>query len=95
MNRANSFAVNPGWSVLMTDLGIEPANVLRRADLPGDLLSRGRTWLPPEEYFALVKAVEDEVGEPNLPILIGQAISVEAFGTVMVRWEPGFKRTWG
>ena len=79
MNRGNSFAVNPGWSVLMTDLGIEPANVLRRAELPGDLLSRGRTWLPPEEYFALVKAVEDEVGEPNLPILIGQAISVEAF----------------
>ncbi len=63
----------------MTDLGIEPANVLRRAELPGDLLSRGRTWLPPEEYFALVKAVEDEVGEPNLPLLIGQAISVETF----------------
>ena len=35
--------------------------------------------MPPEEYFALVKAVEDEVGEPNLPILIGQAISAEAF----------------
>ena len=79
MNRGDLFAVNPGWSVLMTDLGIEPANILRRAELPGDLLSRGQTWLPPEEYFALVKAVEDEVGEPNLPILIGQAISVEAF----------------
>lgn len=79
MNRGDLFAVNPGWSVLMTDLGIEPANVLRRAGLPGDLLSRRQIWLPPEKYFALIKAVEDEVGEPNLPILIGQAISVEAF----------------
>ena len=79
MNPDESFAVNPGWNVLMADLGIEPANVLRRAGLPANLFSRGHTALPPKEYFALIRAVEDEAGDPNLPILIGRAISVEAF----------------
>ena len=79
MDPAKSFTINPGWTLLVTDLGIEPANVLRRAGLPGDLFSRGRVALPPKEYFALIKAGEDEAGEPNLPILIGRAISVEAF----------------
>ena len=31
MRHGNLIAVNPGWSVLMTDPGIEPANVLRSA----------------------------------------------------------------
>ena len=79
MNPEELFAVNPGWNVLMSDLGIDPANVLRRAGLPADLLSRGQAALPPKEYFALIKGVEDEAGDPNLPILIGRAISVEAF----------------
>ncbi len=39
MNPAKTFAVGPGWAVLMTDLGSAPANVLRRAGLPGDHLS--------------------------------------------------------
>ncbi len=63
----------------MSDLGIAPGNVLRRAGLPGDLLSRGQSWLSPTEFFALVQAIEDEAGDPKLPIRIGQAISVEAF----------------
>lgn len=79
MNPTQSFTISPGWAVLIADLGIAPANVLRRAGLPDDLLSRGQTALPPKEFFALAKAVEDEVGDPNLPILVGRAISVEAF----------------
>lgn len=79
MKPVQSFVISPGWAVLLADLGIAPANVLRRAGLPGDLLARGQTALSPEEYFALIKAVEDEIGDPNLPIRIGRAISVEAF----------------
>lgn len=79
MNPAKTFAVNPGWGVLMADLGIAPANVLRRAGLPGDLFSRGPTALTPQEYFGLWTALEDEAGDPYLPISIGRAISVEVF----------------
>ena len=79
MNPGKFFTVGPGWAVLITDLGLAPANVLRRANLPGDLLARGRVALPPEEFFALAKAVEDEAGEPNLPILIARSVSAEAF----------------
>ena len=79
MHAAQSFTIGPGWALLLADLGVAPANVLRRAGLPGDLLARGRTALPPQAYFALVRAIDEEVGDPNLPILIGRAISVEAF----------------
>jgi len=79
MKPANSFSLNPGWRVLITDLGIAPASVLRRAGLPGDLFSRGPTALAADRYFGLWKALEAEAGDPNLPILIGRAISMEVF----------------
>ena len=79
MNPSKSFVVNPGWGLLMTDMGIAPANVLRRARLPADLFSRRAAALTPEEYFELWRALEEEAADPNLPILIGRAISVEIF----------------
>jgi AraC-like DNA-binding protein len=79
MDPTKTFAINPGLGVLMTDLGIAPANVLRRAGLPGDLLARGPTALAPQEYFGLWQALEEEAGDVNLPLLIGRATSVEAF----------------
>ena len=36
MDTTDSFTVNPGWAVLLADLGVSTVNVLRRADLPGD-----------------------------------------------------------
>ena len=79
MDPDKTFAVNPGWAVLIAGLGIDPDNVLRRARLPGDLFSRGPTALSPDEYFDLWEALEEESADPNLPILIGRAISVEVF----------------
>jgi hypothetical protein len=42
-----AFAVWPGWQVLMQDAGVNGANVLRRAQLPGDLLARESARLTP------------------------------------------------
>lgn len=73
------FAVNPGWGLLIGDLGIEPANVLRRAELPGDLFSRGPTRISTAEYFALWSGLEEEADDPDLPIRIGEVIRAEVF----------------
>ena len=79
MTQANSYAVHPGWRILLTDVGISPTNVLRRAGLPDDLFHREGARLSTEEYFRLWKGLDEEASDPTLPIRIGQTISVEAF----------------
>lgn len=79
MAKAQSYTVNPGWRLLLIDLGIQPANVLRRANLPGDLFGRQIAQLEMEEFFRLWRAIEEEAADPTLPLRIGAAISVEAF----------------
>ena len=74
-----SFAVPAGMRALLSDLGVAPANVLRRASLPADLLARPSAMLPPEKYFAFFEAIEAEAGDPNLPIALARALSVEVF----------------
>lgn len=65
--------------MLLSDLGIDRTNVLRRAGLPDDLFARGQTGLTPQEFFALWMAIEAEAADPTLPVRIGQVISLEAF----------------
>ena len=79
MSTTYGFAINPGWRLLLRDMGVDAANVLRRAQLPGDLFGRERAYLDTDAYFALWRAVEQEAQDPVLPLRVGQAISVEAF----------------
>jgi AraC-like DNA-binding protein len=76
---AERYVLETGLGLLVADLGISPANVLRRAGLPRDLFARGTVKLTTADYYALWQALADESGEPRLPIRIGEAISVEAF----------------
>ncbi|MCG8346105.1 MAG: AraC family transcriptional regulator [Chlorobiales bacterium] len=79
MSSANVFAVNPGWRVLLNDLGLHPLEVLRKAGLPEDLFSRKDAVLDTAEYFRFWYALEESADDPLLPLRIGSAISVEAF----------------
>jgi AraC-like DNA-binding protein len=73
------YLLDPGLRLLLADLGISTGNVLRRAHLPADLFARDQAKLTTDDYYALWQALGDESGDPNLPIRIGNAISVEAF----------------
>jgi AraC-like DNA-binding protein len=79
MTQNKLIAVNPGWRIMLTDLGIHPANVLRLAGLPDDLLTREKVTLNTDEYFRFWRGIEIEAGDPLLPIKIGQSVSVDAF----------------
>jgi len=81
----------------MQDLGIRPDAVLRRAQLPGDLLVRSNTSLSSAEYFALWRAIEAEVESSTqvaagsqsgptaqpAPLRIAQALSADWFDPVL------------
>ncbi|MCO7253161.1 AraC family transcriptional regulator [Dickeya oryzae] len=79
MKYATHFYVQPGWRLLMCDMGFNPDHVLRLAGLPADLLSRKGASINVAQYFQLWRALEDSAGEKGLPLKVGQAISVEAF----------------
>lgn len=79
MDPTRTYVVDPGAAVLVADLGIDVGNVLRRAGLPLDLFSRAPVALTPADYFALWEALEEESGDPALPLTIGRAISTETF----------------
>lgn len=79
MKQATHFVVQPGWKVLLTDMGLNPADVLKLAGLPTDLFARNDATLNVADYFKIWAALEQLAGEQHLPLLIGQAISAESF----------------
>jgi AraC-like DNA-binding protein len=79
MKRATRFTVQRGWKLIIADMGINPADVLKFARLPADLFARKDASLAPEEYFRFWRGLEQAAGTDELPLRIGQAISVEAF----------------
>ncbi len=80
MRHPSHFAIQPGWKLLLADMGIDPAQVLRLAGLPADLFARQDASISPAQFFQLWQVIEDTAGDDMvLPLRIGQAISVEAF----------------
>lgn len=78
MSLERMYRLSPGMPILLVDLGVRPADLLRRAGLPGDLFARETGLLEPGDYFALWRALEAEVG-PDLPLRVARAISLEVF----------------
>jgi AraC-like DNA-binding protein len=74
-----SYALDTTWRALLKDLGVAPANVLRRAGLADDLLVQPSVRLPPEDYYRLWDAIEAETRDPLFPIRLCEAIRSESF----------------
>lgn len=79
MKQATRFSVQSGWKLLIRDMGVNPAEVLRLAGLPTDLFARKDASLCPADYFRLWQGLEQATGTDVWPLKMGQAISVEAF----------------
>lgn len=79
MSCSDGYLLPAGTGLLLHDAGVSTRNVLARAGLPQDLLTGGAVRLPPESYFRLWSAIEDEADDPSLPIRLGNAFTVHAF----------------
>lgn len=73
------YAIDPSMHTLMVDVGLSPAEVLRRAGLRADMLSDGAVWVNQDEFFRLWRAIEAESGNPNLPLLVEHVFAPGAF----------------
>ena len=65
----------------MQDAGVNGANVLRRAKLPGDLFARESVRLDSATYFQLWDAIDEEAGDAGgpAPLRFAQKISTDWF----------------
>lgn len=79
MIQATKFVVDPGWRLILKDIGANENEVLKRAELPRDLFTRKNAVLSTDEYFRLWKGLEASLNDPTFPLRIGQTISTEAF----------------
>ena len=79
MTKPLGYPIEPGWRLILKDLGVEERVVLRRAALPEDLLSRTGTVLRTNDYFRLWEALEAEVGDPLFPIRFNDVMKTEHF----------------
>lgn len=76
---SEKYALEPGIRAALTDLGLNPTAVMLRAGLRPDLLTGGPVWLSQDEFYALWRSLEVEIDHPNLPLLIAETLSAEAF----------------
>lgn len=74
------FAVDKGWQVLLSDLGVVPQDLLRQAHLPLDLFSQPDPSLTVTEYFDFWRGIETLLSsDPAFPLRVAQTVTVEAF----------------
>ncbi len=77
--QATKFIIDAGWQVLLRDIGVDSKEVLKRAQLPGDLFNRKDAAISVSEYFRLCNGLEETCNDPSFPLRLGQTISVESF----------------
>ncbi|MBD8525635.1 helix-turn-helix transcriptional regulator [Pseudomarimonas arenosa] len=86
MKRADAFAIEPGWQLLLLDIGLSPQLVLKHAQLPSDLFARQQAQLSIDDCFRLwisVETLSAQLPRP-LPLLIGDSLSFEMFSPPLV-----------
>ncbi len=83
MKRNNGWAVDPNLRTILRDIGVEPADVLRRARLPEDLLARESQRLPSADYYRMWNAVVELADIPAFPIAAASRITSEGFSPLL------------
>lgn len=81
--QAPGFTFDPGWALLLRDIGIDYARVLSRAGLPADTLRPEGVTVPSSTLFALWSALEQEAADPMLPLRLADAMTTESFFTAL------------
>lgn len=76
---SDRFTVGPSGRALLADLGVNLADVLRRAELPMVVYTQETAELSAAQYYAFWRALDQETGDPLLPIRIGRALRAEVF----------------
>jgi len=75
----DTYALDMAWPLLMKQLGIRAADVLRRAELPADLLARTSGRLSTPAYFRFWEALAALARDELWVLRLAEAIRAESF----------------
>ena len=73
------FAVDISWKVLIKDLGINPTEILEKAQMHTDLFHQKDKTISAKEYFRLWNTLLKVSGDPLLPLKVSQSSTFESF----------------
>ena len=73
------YALDTTWRTLLKDLGVAPADVLRRAGLADDLLQQPSVRLAPVDYYRLWDSIEAALAGAPLALCLCEAVRSESF----------------
>lgn len=76
---SHGYALDPGWRAHLRDIGVDPANVLRRAGLAEGLLQRPGARLTAPDFHSLWHSLEAEAGDPCFPVRLCESARSETF----------------
>ena len=79
MSGSQGYAIGPGWKGILAQVGVDSADVLRRARLPEDLLGREDARLSAEALFRFSEALDASVPDPGFWVQLTDAMSPEWF----------------
>ncbi len=81
MSNPQDFCVHVGKAarILMSELGLDPVVVLRRAGLPSGLLEGDGSKILLADYYRLLSSVTDEAADPLLALKLGDAAGIDYF----------------
>ena len=79
MGADSGFAVNPGWRILLHELGVSAADVLSTAGLPPDFLDELPTRLEPDRFFAFWNAIEAHCPSQPMPLAMAKILDADIF----------------
>lgn len=82
-NKSAQYRLQRGWQVLLKDLGINPQEVLVLSELPRDIFARNDYKLSSNQYFKFWKSLALASKYDDLPLRIGQSMSLDVFDPPM------------
>ena len=79
IKRPETFVLNPGWRILLAEMGLPVADTLRAANLSPSLFDNLPVMLDAESYFRFWDAMEAHSGPEDVPLALAKALDVEVF----------------
>lgn len=80
----NRFRVSGTLARRLEELGVLPADVLRRAGLPAGLFEQSKPLVTTEEFFALYHAIQEVSVEPAIGLKLGSEERVERYSPTAI-----------
>ena len=77
--RDPAFQLDRSFRLILQEFGLSEHAILRRAQLPADLLARDAPPLPCSNFFALWNAMEAEAAMPDFVVKLVEGFRAEAF----------------